>query len=326
MTDSPSWPPTASLRALRERARLLAHVRQFFAERAVLEVETPVLARHGVSDLHLDCVTARLLPVAGCGGGEAFLQTSPEYHMKRLLAAGSGPIYQVFRAFRDGERGVRHNPEFSLLEWYRPDFDDQALMDEVAALVCGWLDLPEPERLTYREAFLRYAGLDPFTVSLIELRGRVAALAGDAAFADSLDRDACLDVIMTHQVEPALESVPAVFIHDYPASQAALARVRDVDGHRVAHRFELYLDGLELCNGYWELTDADEQRRRFEADNALRRQHGKPEMALDEALLAALAAGMPDCAGVALGLDRLLMRALGARDISDVLAFPIERA
>lgn len=326
MTQEPRWQPTASMAAQRERAALLAYLRQFFENRGVLEVETPLLARHGVSDLHLDCIPAQLAAASGHAGGKAYLQTSPEYHMKRLLAAGSGSIYQVFRAFRDGERGRRHNPEFSLLEWYRPGFDDQTLMDEVGDLVCGWLDMPAPERMTYRQAFLQYAGLDPFTVSIDALRCQVSDQAGDPAFAGQLDRDGCLDFILTHSIEPAFERRPAVFIHDYPASQAALARTREVAGHRVAHRFELYLYGVELCNGYWELTDADEQRQRFEQDNLLRRQHGKPEMPIDEQLLDALAAGIPDCAGVALGLDRLLMCRLGTKNIQDVIAFPIERA
>lgn len=320
------WQPTASLAALRERAKLLTYLRQFFETRDVLEVETPILARHGVTDLHLDCISAQPAATPGFNGGRAYLQTSPEYHMKRLLAAGSGPIYQVFRAFRDGERGRRHNPEFSLLEWYRPDFDDQALMDEVGDLVCGWLNVAAPERMTYQRAFLQFAGLDPFTVSLEALRRQVAEQEGGAAFAAQLDRDGCLDFILTHTIEPALEKRPAVFIHDYPASQAALARTREVAGHSVAHRFELYLYGIELCNGYWELTDGDEQRCRFEHDNALRRQHGKSEMPIDEQLLNALTSGLPSCAGVALGLDRLLMCRLGTRNIEDVIAFPIERA
>ncbi|WP_148863487.1 EF-P lysine aminoacylase EpmA [Marinobacter fonticola] len=326
MAQQTHWQPTASLAAMKERAALLAYLRRFFDSRDVLEVETPLLASHGVTDLHLDCIPARLAAASGFGGGQAYLQTSPEYHMKRLLAAGSGAIYQVFRAFRDGERGRRHNPEFSLLEWYRPGFDDHRLMDEVGELVCGWLNIPAPERMTYRQAFLQYAGLDPFTLSLDALRRRVGEQAGDAAFAANLERDGCLDFILTHSVEPALSKRSAVFIHDYPASQAALARTREADGYRVAHRFELYLYGVELCNGYWELTDAEEQRSRFEQDNALRRQHGKPGMPADEFLLAALRSGLPDCAGVALGLDRLLMCRLGVQAIEDVIGFPIEHA
>lgn len=315
------WRPAASLMALRGRARQLAWVREFFAGRSVLEVETPVLGRHGVTDRNLDSIPAFLQPEAG----PHWLQTSPEYAMKRLLAAGSGPIFQVARVFRRGERGARHNPEFSMLEWYRPGFSDQALMDEVAELVCGWLGVPEPERLDYRDACQRSLGLDPFTVSDTELRRRCERWLGDG-HAATFSRDDCLDLLVSHELEPALAKGPPVFICHYPASQAALARISERDGVAVAHRFELYVDGLELCNGYWELTDASEQRRRFEAENRARKAAGRPVMPVDESLLQALEAGLPDCAGVALGLDRMLMLKLGLADIDGVLAFPAERA
>ncbi len=324
LTDDTPWRPTAARAALELRARQLAWLRDFFARRQVLEVETPVLGRHGITDPNIDSVQAAPAPLAGFSG-PGWLQTSPEYHMKRLLAAGSGAIYQVSRVFRDGERGRRHNPEFSLLEWYRPDFDDVALMDEVADLVCGWLELPRPTRLSYREAMQRYAGVDPFTVDDRALAACCEPWVGQQ-LASELDRDACLDLIMSHQVEPALAQISPVFVCHYPASQAALARVSRLDGMTVAHRFELYVDGIELCNGYWELTDAAEQLRRFRADNQRRRTCGKPEMALDQSFLAALKAGIPPCAGVALGLDRLLMLKAGVADISRVLAFPSERA
>ncbi len=320
-----SWRPTASVEALKSRAEQSAFVRGFFASRQVLEVETPVLGRHGVTDLNLDNVAAELHGVPGWPDGRAWLQTSPEYHMKRLLAAGSGPIFQIARAFRDGERGRRHNPEFSILEWYRPGFDDQALMAEVADLVCGWLELPRPQRLSYRQACRKYAGIDPFDITDAELARHCESWLGPGG-ALGLSRDECLDLVMSHAVEPALREEPPTFIDRYPASQAALARTSFEDGKQVAHRFELYVRGVELCNGYWELTDAAEQQRRFEADNAQRRQAGKREMAADGHLLAALAQGLPDCAGVALGLDRLLMLKLGLEDIAAVLPFPAERA
>ncbi|MGQ7274288.1 EF-P lysine aminoacylase EpmA [Marinobacter sp. V034] len=326
MCPDDSWQSIASLDALRERAKLLSFVRQFFDARDVLEVETPVMARHGVSDIHIDSVSVDTRPAPCFSGGQCFLQTSPEYHMKRLLACGSGAIYQVFRGFRDGERGPRHNPEFSLLEWYRPGFNDHALMDEVGELVSGWLGIAVPERVPYRQLFLEILDVDPMLADVKSLRRLAGEAAGDAGFAADLDRDACLDILMTHCIEPALRSRPAVFVHDYPASQAALARTRIVDGFPVAHRFELYLSGVELCNGYWELTDVAEQRRRFVADNRARRLAGKVEMPIDENLMAALDSGLPDCAGVALGLDRLLMCGLKKKAISDVMAFPIERA
>ena len=319
-----SWQPTASRRVLESRAQQLNWVRGFFAQRGVLEVETPVLGQCGVTDVNIDSIAASTMPVAGQQGGQGWLQTSPEYHMKRLLAAGSGSIYQVSRVFRDGERGRRHNPEFSLLEWYRPGFDDRQLMCEVAELVCGWLDLPQPKRISYRRLLQDHAGIDPFEASAADLREACRALVGDGDLPASLDRDGCLDLLMSFRVEPVLGFERPVFVTGYPASQAALARISREDGHSVAHRFELYVQGVELCNGYWELTKPREQRRRFHDDNVRRRRLDKPEMPVDERFLASLESGLPDCAGVALGLDRLLMLRCGADDISEVLAFPAE--
>ncbi|GGY75591.1 EF-P lysine aminoacylase EpmA [Marinobacter zhanjiangensis] len=321
-----SWQPTASRQILKSRAQQLGWVRGFFAQRGVLEVETPVLGQCGVTDVNIDSIAASPMAVAGQHGGRGWLQSSPEYHMKRLLAAGSGSIYQVSQVFRDGERGRRHNPEFSLLEWYRPGFDDQQLMAEVAELVCGWLDLPQPHRIGYRQLLRDHAGIDPFEASITDLRKACRPLVGDGDLLESLDRDGCLNLLMSFRVEPALGFDRPVFVTRYPASQAALARVSREDGHAVAHRFELYVRGIELCNGYWELTDPQEQRRRFHDDNARRRGLGKTEMPVDERFLAALESGLPDCAGVALGLDRLLMLKCGADEISEVLAFPAERS
>lgn len=324
MADLNDWQPTASLAALESRAQQLAWVRGFFARRNVLEVETPVLGRCGVTDLNIDSIPA----YPGSSSPEPrrhWLQTSPEYPMKRLLAAGAGSIYQVARVFRDGERGARHNPEFSLLEWYRPGFDDNDLMAEVAELVCGWLQCPAPVTLDYREAFLRFAGVDPFTADDYQVRARCEDWMDRGQLSQML-KDECLDLLMSFCVEPALAELGPVFITGYPESQAALARVSEADGVRKAHRFELYINGLELCNGYWELTDPAEQRARFELDNQARRRAGRREMPVDEALLAAMEAGVPDCAGVALGLDRLLMLKLGLTDIAGVLAFPGDRA
>lgn len=321
MSERDDWQPTASLAALESRAQQLAWVRGFFASRNVMEVETPVLGRCSVTDINIDSV-----PVSPAGVDRKFwLQTSPEYAMKRLLAAGAGPIYQVAKVFRDGERGSRHNPEFSLLEWYRPGFDDAGLMDEVADLVCGWLGCPRPFTLDYRKAFHRFVGVDPFDVEDRSLQ-QLCEPWMPAEQAAGLLRDECLDLLMSFSVEPGLAELGPVFITGYPESQAALARVSEVNGVRQAHRFELYVGGLELCNGYWELTDVAEQKARFEADNRARRQAGRPEMPVDHALLAAMEAGVPDCAGVALGLDRLLMLKLGLKDIAGVLAFPTERA
>jgi lysyl-tRNA synthetase class 2 len=315
------WRPTASLSALRLRARLLAEVRHFFQERGVLEVETPLLAAAPVTDPHLDTFSCRG-QVAG-EQQELFLQTSPEYAMKRLLAAGSGPIFQICKAFRCGEQGRHHNPEFTILEWYRPGFDHHDLMAEIDELLAATLGCPAAERLSFAEAFDRYAGIDPHTADTGQLRARALALGHTGL--DSDDPDLWLDLLLSQQVQPRLGRGRPTFLHDYPARQAALARVRDGQPP-VAERFELYLEGTELANGYHELTDAEEQRQRFAADLARRQALARPAVPVDEHLLAALTAGMPACAGVALGFDRLVLVAAGATHLSEVLAFPIDRA
>ena len=324
MTDL--WRPTAPLEALRLRAELLARIRAFFAARGVLEVETPLLSAATVTDLHLASLSTRGSGSGPLGGRALYLQTSPEYAMKRLLAAGSGPIYQLGKAFRDGEAGSRHNPEFTLLEWYRPGFDHHALMDEVDAFLAALLGLPAAERLSYRDLFRRHFGVDPLTAAVADLDGAVAeaGLVPPTFAAD--DRDGRLDLLLSHVVEPRLPRERPTFVYDYPASQAALARLRDgPDGVGVAERFEVFAGGLELANGFHELADAGEQRRRFEVDLACRCAAGLPEVPIDERLLAALEAGLFDCAGVVFGFDRLVMLAAGASAINEVLAFPIDR-
>ena len=316
-----NWQPAANVEVLRARAGLLARIRAFFAARDVLEVETPLLCSSGVTDPAIE----PLVVERGTSLGAArYLQSSPEYAMKRLLAAGSGPIYQVARAFRDGEAGARHNPEFSLLEWYRPGFDHHQLMDEVAELVIHCLGPKSVEQYAYRDLFRAELGLDPLTASLEQLQ----SLARESLDLGALsgDRDMWLDLLMSHLVEPSLADRGLCFVYDYPASQAALARLEEKAGQLVGQRFELYVDGVEVANGYCELTDAVEQRQRFIADNERRREHGLAERPVDELLLAALDAGMPDCAGVALGIDRLLMLATGQADIRQVLAFDWARS
>jgi len=328
MTDD--WRPSAEIATLRERARLIAEVRRFFAERDVWEVETPVLGHGGSTEVHLASLSAEALTPAG--RERLWLQTSPEFAMKRLLAAGSGPIFQLARSFRDGEVGRRHNLEFTMLEWYRPGMGLEALIDETAALVAQVLgrgagDKPGPlRRRRYRELFREGLGIDPFTVPLEALR-RLAGERGGLSMADS-DRDGCLDLLMSFVIEPGLGRDGIDVVVDYPASQAALARHhRDPeDGARVASRFELYLGGLEIANGYDELTDAAEQRARFTEDNAARRALGLAEVAVDERLLAALTSGLPAGSGVALGLDRLIQLALGKESVAEVMAFATPRA
>lgn len=320
------WRPTASLENLRRRAELLSAVRRFFAERQVLEVETPVLIGASASDPNLESLSLPYTGPAAPPSGRLWLQTSPEFAMKRLLAAGSGCIYQICRAFRADERGRRHNPEFTLIEWYRVGFDHWQLMEETAALAALALGPRPVETLTYREAFLRFAGIDPFRASVAELiacaRGHdipLPPLSGDA-------RDPWLDLLLSEVVTPMLGRGVFTFLCDFPASQAALARLRrEADGIEVAERFELFIDGMEIANGYHELTDPAEQRQRFERERARRLANGEPPSSVDDRLLAALAAGMPDCAGVALGFDRLVMLAVGAERIDEVMAFPIER-
>ncbi|MBR9910747.1 MAG: EF-P lysine aminoacylase GenX [Gammaproteobacteria bacterium] len=315
--QSSSWPPAATPALLRARAELYERLRIFFRQRGVLEVEVPLLARHTATDPHIDSIAVTL------DGADGYLQTSPEFFMKRLLAAGVGDIYSLGKAFRRGEAGRRHNPEFTMLEWYRLDLDEQQLMDEVEALLGDCLKLESIRRVSYRELFETQLGIDPHRASAEQLRA-LAAEHVDVAWQEA-DVDTWLDVLMTHVIEPALGR-GLVFVYDYPASQAALARVAtDAQGQRVARRFEAYVNGMELANGYWELTDAVEQRRRFAADSARRQQLGLPELAADEHLLAALASGLPACAGVALGVDRLLMQQAGAAEIAAVLAFPVGR-
>ena len=318
-----SWRPTASSKMLRLRADTLAKIRAFFAERDVMEVETPLLASAPVTDLHLHALSCRYRGPGVDEGRELYLQTSPEFAMKRLLAAGSGPIYQICRATRNGEAGRRHNPEFTILEWYRPGWDHHRLMDEVDELLAAILGCGSGERLSYAATFERYAGIDVFAESNEALRLRVEDFG--VKDVEGLTRDDLLNLVLTHVIEPKVGHCQPTFIHDYPASQASLAKVRDGDPP-LAERFEVFAEGVELANGYHELTDPAVQRRRFESDLEARRNLGLPEVPIDERLLAALEHGLPECAGIALGVDRLIMLAAGTRDIADVLTFPIDRA
>ena len=303
---------------------MLAAARTCFAEAGVVEVETPLLSRAAVTDVHLESVPAEV-----AGQGRMYLHTSPEYPMKRLLAAGLGDCYQVCHVFRDGERGPHHNPEFTMIEWYRVGFDAAALMDDVETvtrrMLAGFRDLPPADRITYRDAVQELGGADPMSATADELAGALERHGVGAPESARQDRDALLDLLVSTAVGPRLGHGRPVFVHDYPASQAALARIRPAD-FPVAERFELYLDGLELANGFHELADAGEQRRRFEADLAARASLGRLGRPIDERFLAALHHGLPDCSGVALGFDRLVMAACGLTSIDQALAFPVERS
>lgn len=329
MSLSADWRPSASRAVLERRAALLAQTRIFFAARGVLEVDTPVMVNAGVTDVHIE--SARVCLEPGSGHGNLYLHTSPEYAMKRLLAAGSGDIFQICHVVRLGERSRHHNAEFTLIEWYRIGFGLDELMSEVDALVRALLGARAPtqmsERVSYRDLFERELALDPLADDLSALRQAAQALGyrSTAPRSDEAERDALLDLLMAARIGPSLGRGGLTFVHGYPASQAALARLSPSDP-RTALRFELYGGGLELANGFHELTSAAEQRRRFEHDLEQRRRRGLAEPALDERLLAALERGVPDCAGVAVGFDRVMMLATGATHIDEVLAFPTQRA
>jgi lysyl-tRNA synthetase class 2 len=317
------WQPATSPGLLQARARLNRTIRAFFEARGVCEVETPLLSHAIGTDPNLHPVTAAYQAHPQAAITTLYLQTSPEFAMKRLLAAGSGPIYQLCKAVRNGEQGAKHNPEFTMLEWYRPGFSLAQLMDEVEALVVAALGPLSCERLTYRELFQRHLGIDPHVATNAQLQQLVAAHI--ELHQAEQHRDTLLELLYGHVIEPALQR--PTFIHDYPASQAALSRVvTDAQGQQVALRFELVVNGMEIANGYDELSDAAEQQRRFGADQSLRRQRGLTEFPADQRLLAALQHGLPACAGVALGVDRLLMLQAGARTISEVLSFPHDSA
>jgi lysyl-tRNA synthetase class 2 len=319
---STHWRPSADLPTLRLRASLLARARDYFARSGTLEVETPLLVRAAVTDVNIE--TLEVLGVDGrrCG----FLHTSPEYAMKRLLAAGAGDIYQVSHVFRGGERGARHNPEFTMIEWYRLGCDERRLSHDVeqfvAALLAGHVPLVPARRATYSEVFVESLGIEPLAASAASLR--LALERAGVHVPDSIagDRDALLDLGLSQVVAPGLPNDRLTFVAQFPASQAALARVAG----EVAGRFEAFWGALELANGFHELGDAREQSRRFAEDRRARARRGLHAREPDERLLAALAAGLPDCAGVALGFDRLVMIAAGKQHIDEVLAFTSEQA
>ena len=326
--DRRAFRPTASWENLRLRADLLKRLRAFFDGRDFLEVETPLLSADSVIDRHLDPIPLTLFddPRRPAQGRQMWLQTSPEFGMKRLLATGAERIYQITRAFRGCERGNLHNPEFTIVEWYRVGdsmADGMALLAELAKEL---LPTEAVETISYREAFLEHVGLDPHTASLEEIGagGKHDLKSSPTRFASD-DRNDWLNFLLAMFVEPKLGVVCPQILYDYPASQAALARVRD-DDPPVAERFELYARGVELANGYHELLDADTLRKRNRLTNAQRSQAGKYTLPETSFLLDAMDAGLPACAGVALGFDRLVMLAAGANSIDEVVAFPIERA
>ena len=318
------WQSEASLQTLKQRAKLMRQIRQFFEQRDVLEVDTPVLSRRGVTDPHLENLTTSL--TAGPDGKPLTLalQTSPEYAMKRLLAQHRTSIYQLSHVFRDDEIGRHHNPEFCLLEWYRVGFRMQELMDEVNELLRYTANAPTMTVLTYQQVFLQYTNCDPLSSEGVTAVRQQLIDREDTHdwMLRETDPDTILQVAFNLLIEPRLPAATPVAVTHFPKTQAALARVCPQDS-RVALRFEVYFGGIELANGYDELTDANEQQQRFDADNAKRRQMGRDEKQVDERLVAALQAGMPPCSGVALGFDRLLMLAIDAPQIARVQPFSI---
>lgn len=317
MKGGEDWLPTASIENLRFRSKALRKVRDFFYLRGAFEVETPVLSSYSATDVHLH----QIQTTTGYS-----LHTSPEFAMKRLLAAHSGDIFQICRVFRQDEVSDRHNPEFTMLEWYRIGVDEFELMKEVVELV-RWVSGDSTlasEVVTYREIFLRLGLPDPHQASLVQLKSATLKyLHSDAGL---WSRDDCLDALMALVVEPQLPKDRLIFIHNYPASQASLARYHYEDDIKVGRRFELYWQGLELANGYYELTDPEEQGRRFNQESKLRVEAGLSQPMIDRNFLNAMEAGLPDCSGVALGFDRLMMILLKVKSIREVVSFTIERS
>ncbi|MCQ9066896.1 elongation factor P--(R)-beta-lysine ligase [Vibrio diabolicus] len=316
-----NWQPTASIDQLRQRATLIASIRQFFADRQVMEVDTPAMSHATVTDIHLHTFQTEFVGPGYADGSKLFFMTSPEFHMKRLLAAGSGCIYQINKAFRNEENGRYHNPEFTMLEWYRVGFDHHKLMDEMDDLLQLVLKCGTAQRMTYQQAFIDVLGVCPLEGSMTELKTAASKLGLSDIAEPEEDRDTLLQLLFSVGVEHKIgQDVPA-FVYDFPASQAALAKINPQD-HRVADRFEVYFKGIELANGFHELDNPKEQLARFEQDNAKRLDMGLKPQPIDYHLISALEAGLPDCAGVALGIDRLIMLALGCDHIDQVTAFP----
>lgn len=320
---SSAWKPSASIRNLIKRAKIIADIRRFFTERGVLEVETPAMSEFSVTDVHLSTFHTQFLSPFANQAKTLHLITSPEYHMKRLLASGSGAIFQLCRVFRNEESGSRHNPEFTMLEWYRPFFEMHRLINEVDDLLQHILDCEPAESYSYQFVFQTYVGLDPLSATQEQLFAK--AREHGLQCEENEQRDTLLQFLFSEVVEANIGQDRPTAVYHFPASQAALAQISSED-HRVAERFEFYYKGLELANGFHELSDAKEQLRRFELDNQQRNEMGLPPQALDHRFLAALRAGIPNCSGVALGVDRLLMIAMNAERIDDVMAFGVERA
>ncbi len=316
MTSDISWQPNASLDIIKKRAALLWQIRDFMDRRDILEVDTPVLSHSAVSDPYIQSVTANVTQK----NTPLYLHTSPEFCMKRLLAAGSESIYQIAHVFRDEESGKRHHAEFTMLEWYRLGFDYHQLMDDVGELLLD-IGLTKPNKMTYAEAFLKTVQLDPHTAELKQLQN----IAGQHGWgSDSNDHHALLDFIFSEVVIKQIDVSQPFFVYDYPTCMAALATIKP-GSPSVSERFELFINGMEIANGFNELCDADEQKKRFEAELKTRKDKGLSELPLDDNFLSALESGLPETAGVAVGIDRLLMVLSGKDDIKEVITFTLDK-
>lgn len=324
------WQPSASLMTLRRRAGLLKDIRLYFDAQSVMEVEPPMLSSAATVDVFIDSFQVEYKPTGGSLQQECYLHTSPEFAMKRLLASGSGDIYALGKVFRNGEAGDRHNPEFTMLEYYRVGMGQQALMDDMTNLLSSVSSFSEVQRVSYRDVFQQYLEINPHDAKTSELLKMVHQHVD--AHLGGLDHNDCLDLLFSSVIEPNLgkgsgENLAGVYVYDYPASMSALARVHtNKEGEQVAARFELFINGVELANGYHELTDAGEQKARFLEEQKKRKDQGYPVYPYDQNMVAALKHGLPDCAGVAIGIDRLLMLMQGKKRIADVIAFDFYRA
>lgn len=319
------WQPSASIASLKSRARIMATIRQFFEQRQVMEVETPTLSQATVTDVHLHTFETTFVGPGFADGKRLYMQTSPEFHMKRLLCAGSGAIYQMSKAFRNEESGRHHNPEFTMLEWYQPDYDHMTLINEVDELLQIVLGTQSCDIITYQQLFMTYLKLDPLSADIETIRDVALPYDfGDFVVTES-NKDTLLQCLFCFVIEPQIGLEKPIAVYNFPASQAALAQLDSTD-ERVARRFEFYYRGIELANGFHELQDATEQLDRFKQDNRERQQDGLVEQPIDYRLIEALAHGLPNCAGVALGIDRLVMLALKQAHIQDVISFDVSRS
>ncbi len=318
---SEAWRPYADKRLIKLRAETYSKIRQFMAERKILEVETPILSQATVTDVQLDSFHSEYSSPQTSLGKTLYLQTSPEYAMKRLLASGTGNIYQISKVFRNEEQGMLHNPEFTMLEWYQLGYDHHQLMQEFE-LFLNLFAINHCEKISYGKLFLEHTGLDPHTCDTNELK----SMAQQHGLSSTIEeRSVLLDFIFSYKITSTLGNNRPLFVYDYPACQCALAKLSD-STPKITERFELFINGMEIANGFHELTDAEEQLARFEQDLALRKKENRLDMPIDHLFLDALKQDLPDCAGVAVGIDRLLMAMTGTKDIREVLVFPIERA